>query len=194
MTTDQEPKNDLSPEDSSEVKTDQLIHGLPLVHWVVGLSCVIFTGLMYFWFESDRLSDDASFLFLTIPRFIIPPIGLIFFAIAIVILMGKNSPLEAYRSSALFLLELTAIFYFFIYSGIDHYLFESPLGEWLTKLTSEIEYFILHLLNDDISYTWGTLHEPRGRFDLGPDSQLRIIFINGACTSTFNFSGLNWPF
>jgi hypothetical protein len=73
MTTDQEPKtSDLSSKESNK----QLIYGLPLVHWITGLTCFAFTGLMYFWFESDRLSDTASFLFLTIPRFLIPPIGL----------------------------------------------------------------------------------------------------------------------
>ncbi|MCG3218218.1 MAG: exosortase/archaeosortase family protein [Candidatus Heimdallarchaeota archaeon] len=185
MTTDQEPKiSDLSIKENYK----QLIYGLPLIQWVTGLTCFIFTGLMYFWFESDRLSDTASFWFLTIPRFLIPPIGLISFAIGIIVLMGKNSPFEAYRSSALFLLELTAIFYFFIYSGIDHFLFESPPGEWFTRLTSEIEYRILQLLNYDVSYTWTTNIEPRGRFDLGSDSQLRIIFINGACSGIHSLS------
>ena len=89
--------------------------GLPSWAWYFVLLSTAQTVLMYFWFESDRLSDTASFLFLTIPRFLIPPIGLISFAIGIIVLMGKNSPFEAYRSSALFLLDLTAIFYFFIY-------------------------------------------------------------------------------
>ncbi|MHA1911506.1 MAG: exosortase/archaeosortase family protein [Candidatus Kariarchaeaceae archaeon] len=185
MTKDQEPKtSDLSSEENNK----QLLYGLSLINWFAGLTCFVFTGLMYFWFESDRLSDTASFWFLTIPRFLIPPIGLIAFAIGIIVLMGKDSPFEAYRSSALFLLELTAIFYFFIYSGIDHFLFESPIGEWFTRLTSEIEYRILQLLNYDISYSWTTNYEPRGRFDLGPDSQLRIIFINGACSGVHSLS------
>jgi exosortase/archaeosortase family protein len=185
MTIDQEPITN----DHSSKENNKLIYGLPLIHWVTGLTCFAVTGLMYFWFESDRLSDTASLLFITIPRFLIPPMGLVFFAIGIIVLMGKNSPFEAYRSSALFLLELTAIFYFFIYSGIDHFLFESPPGQWFTRLTSEIEFLIFQLLNYNVSYTWITGgSEPIGRFYLGTDSKLPVISINGACSGVHSLS------
>ena len=58
MTIDQEPKtNDLSSKEDNK----QLIYGLPLIHWVTGSSCFVFTVLMYFWFETDRLSGGLDF-------------------------------------------------------------------------------------------------------------------------------------
>ena len=104
------------------------------------LSFILVSFVIYFYimFEGHRNEETVRILFFDFPSNLLVPLGLVFAFIAALLLTWDDPFFGKYRSPALYMILLTAIFYALIYSGVDSFLFQLKIAEWLTKATGVI--------------------------------------------------------
>lgn len=162
----------------------------PIMHFAkkkvvrYALSTLLLATIIYFYvlFESRGTSNQVHVFFFDMSPDFLVPIGLILALLALLYVSWDDELFKKYRGAGFFLIILTAIFYTFIYTGIDEYLFELSIAKWLTRLTGIIVTSILKIFGMNITGT--TWDSDRGitivSFN-GP-SDASIIGIDAACS------------
>lgn len=162
----------------------------PIIHFAkkkivrYTLSFLILTIVVYFYvlFESRGVSEQVHVFFFDMSPDFLVPIGLVLALLALLYVSWDDEFFKKYRGAGFFLIVLTAIFYTFIYTGIDQYLFDLSIAKWLTRLTGIIVTSILKLFGMNITGT--TWDSDRGitivSFN-GP-SDASVIGIDAACS------------
>lgn len=109
-----------------------------IFRYSISLVLVAFVVYFYIVFEGHRNEETVRILFFDFPSNLLVPLGLVFAFLAALFLTWDDPIFRKYRTPALYMILLTAIFYALIYSGVDSFLFQLKIAEWLTKATGVI--------------------------------------------------------
>jgi len=104
------------------------------------ISFVLISFVVYFYimFEGHRNEETVRILFFDFPSNLLVPFGLVFAFLAALLLTWDDPIFKKYRTPALYMILLTSIFYALIYSGVDSFLFQLRIADWLTEATGVI--------------------------------------------------------
>ena len=129
-----------------------------------------------------RYEDRISIFAIEFPTSLLVPTALALALIAILYLSWDDRTFRKFRSPAIFLIILTALFYMLIFSGVDSYLFELSVAKVLTKTTGFIASWILTLLGlKIIDVIWNSENNTMLIF-FGDLSNETVIGIDARCS------------
>ncbi|MCG3215137.1 MAG: exosortase/archaeosortase family protein [Candidatus Heimdallarchaeota archaeon] len=153
-----------------------------IFRYTFSLILLAFVVYFYIMFEGHRSEEMVRILFFDYPTRLLVPIGIVFAFIASLLLTWNDQFFGKYRSPALYMIFLTAIFYTLIYSGVDEYLFRLSIAEWLTKITGVVTTALLRVFGLNIvDSVWNVNTGMTLLTFNGPDG-LKSIAIDARCS------------
>lgn len=152
------------------------------IRYPISFLLAAFVIYLYVVFESNRNITPVKVLFFFIPTTLIVPLGLILALIAVLYLSWDDAFFKKYRTPALYMIALTAIFYSLIFTGLSEYLFQTSLAKWLTKFTAILVVATLKLFGFDVVDAIWNEERVLTTITINSSEGVKAIGINAACS------------
>ncbi len=157
------------------------------IRYPLSLLLIGLTVLFYILYEGNRNEEEIK-LIISLPTSLLVPLGILFALLGVLLLTWRDLFFTKFRSPAMFVILLTFLFYLFIFSGLDEYLFQTPIAIWLTKTTGIIIITFLKFLGLGINDITWIEEQARTIVYFNEQSSIRAIGIDSRCSGVHSLS------